>query len=114
MSYINNHRELKIILRQVDLDWVNSLHGYCDILDLFAITTLMHYEPNLISSLLNSNSTEVSYTNLIAQNDKLESNLVNPKSSELIVRYFLTQRLKTQTNIIDCKVADMISKNTFN
>lgn len=106
VSYLNNPRELKVILRQVELDWVNSLHGYCDILDLFAITTLMHYEPNLITSLLNNTSHEVSFAKLVERNNKLEDNLINPKSSEAIVNYFFdtqNEYAKPQNRLQSCK-----------
>lgn len=88
LSYITNPRELKIILRQVELDWNSSLYGCCDILDLFAITTLMHYEPILISSILNHNPSEISFTKLTEKNKELLNELSSAKSSEIIVNYF--------------------------
>ncbi|QNF21627.1 hypothetical protein FT688_20730 [Aeromonas hydrophila] len=88
VGYINNPRELKFILRQIELDWVGSLHGYCDMLDLFAITILMHYEPNLISALLNYTPSEISFAKLVESNKDLEINLTNKKSSEIVVGYF--------------------------
>ncbi|MCE9924364.1 hypothetical protein LZ640_07680 [Aeromonas media] len=88
LSYITNPRELKIILRQVELDWNSSLYGCCDILDLFAITTLMHYEPILITSMLNHNPSEVSFTKLTEKNKELLNELSSAKSSEKIVNYF--------------------------
>ncbi|EHK5438655.1 TPA: hypothetical protein PKO72_004305 [Aeromonas hydrophila] len=88
LSYITNPRELKIILRQMELDWNSSLHGCCDILDLFAITTLMHYEPILITSILNHNPSEISFTKLTEKNKEILNELSSAKSSEKIVNYF--------------------------
>lgn len=106
LYYITNPRELKIILRQVELDWNSSLYGCCDILDLFAITTLMHYEPILITSMLNHNPSEISFTNLAEKNKELLSELSSEKSSEIILSYFFDttrEDTKPESRLQSCK-----------
>lgn len=87
-SYISTPRELKHIIRAVDLHWSNHLYGYCDILDLLAVTILKTYEPILITALTNANPYGISFKQLEKNNENLSTALTNRNASELIIGYF--------------------------
>ncbi|MBE8733928.1 P-loop NTPase fold protein [Aeromonas veronii] len=104
-GYISTPRELKYIIRKMELHWDDSLHGGCDILDLLAITILKQYEPIVISALSKSNAMTINFKNLEESNDKFRESLINGASAEIIVNYFFntsSSKVKPENRLQSC------------